>query len=71
MYNKFNNKTNSFFSEDETPYEIKERGLDAINNFHSACLSGGSKPIYKTRLLIIGQDDRGKLCLKNSLVDLK
>lgn len=57
--------------EDETPYEIKERGLDAINNFHSACLSGGSKSIYKTRLLILGQDDAGKISLKNALVNLK
>ncbi len=41
---------------DLTPYEIKTRGLDAVNNFHSACLTGGSKAIYKTRLIIVGQE---------------
>lgn len=66
-----NEVINQFLSLDETPYEIKERGLDAINNFHSACLSGGSKSIYKTRLLLLGQDEAEKVALKNSLVNFK
>lgn len=41
---------------DDTPYEIRARGLDAVNNFHTACTSGGSKPIYKTRLILIGPE---------------
>ena len=60
-----------FLPSDNTPYEIKARGLDAVNNFHSACLSGGSKSIFKTRLIIFGQEGVGKSSLRNALVNLK
>lgn len=60
-----------FLPSDDTPYEIKQRGLDAVNNFHSACLTGGSRSIYKTRLLILGQEGSCKTSLKNCLVDWK
>lgn len=60
-----------FLSSDETPYEIKKRGLDAVNNFHSACITGGSKPIYKTMLLIVGQDNNAKKNLKKCLINSK
>ncbi|RMZ96123.1 neuralized PATS1 [Brachionus plicatilis] len=61
--------TVQFLPSDETPYEIKKRGLDAVNNFHSACVTGGSKPIYKTMLLIVGQDNDAKKNLKYCLVN--
>lgn len=60
-----------FLPSDNTPYEIKARGLDAINNFHSACLTGGSKSIFKTRLIMFGQVGVGKTSLRNALVNLK
>ncbi len=60
-----------FLPSDNTPYEIKARGLDAINNFHSACLTGGSKSIFTTRLIILGQEGVGKSSLRNALVNLK
>jgi hypothetical protein len=55
-----------FLPTDDTPYEIKQRGLDAVNNFHSACLIGGSRSIYKTRLFVLGHDEAGKISLKNA-----
>lgn len=39
-----------FLPSDDTPYEIKARGLDAVNNFHSACLSGGSRYVKSLRI---------------------
>jgi len=60
-----------FFKSDDTPHEIKERGLDAVNNFHSACLTGGSKSIYRTRLIILGQEDEEKKKFKRFLVNYK
>jgi hypothetical protein len=60
-----------FLPSDDTPYEIKKRGLDAVNNFHSALISGGSKSIYKTRLLIVGQDNNTKNNLKQCLINSK
>lgn len=60
-----------FLTLDDTPYEIKERGLDAVNNFHSACLNGGSKSIYRTRLVILGQEDEEKKSFKRLLVNYK
>ena len=60
-----------FLSSDETPYEIKNRGLDAVNNFHSACITGGSKPIYKTMLIIVGHDNTAKKNLKYCLINSK
>jgi hypothetical protein len=56
---------------DDTPYEIRARGLEAVNNFHSACLNGGSKAIYKTRLLILGQESVNTSSVKQSLVNYK
>lgn len=53
------------------PYEIKARGLDAVNNFHSACLTGGSKSMFNTRLIIVGQQGVGKSSLRNALLNLK
>lgn len=42
-----------------------------MNNFHSACLIGGSRSIYKTRLFVLGQDESGKSSLKQALIKSK
>jgi hypothetical protein len=62
------NNAVKFLPSDDTPYEIKARGLGAVDNFHSACLFG-AKSMYKTRLLIVGQEGVGKTSLRNCLVD--
>ncbi|KAL4235659.1 hypothetical protein ACF0H5_004054 [Mactra antiquata] len=52
---------------DDTPKEITARGPDAIKAFETAC-SSGMRALYRTRLMIVGQERAGKTSLKNALL---
>ncbi|XP_072172990.1 uncharacterized protein [Diadema setosum] len=51
---------------DAAPAEILARGPDAMLAFEQAANSG-TKPIFRTRLMLVGQDRVGKTSLKRSL----
>ncbi|KAL5016538.1 hypothetical protein ScPMuIL_006127 [Solemya velum] len=49
------------------PKEIVARGTEAVRAYEEAC-KFGTRPVYHTRLMLIGQDGVGKTSLKNALV---
>ncbi|PAA49455.1 hypothetical protein BOX15_Mlig033033g2, partial [Macrostomum lignano] len=51
----------------ETPMEIISRGLGALEAYHRACESG-TKPTYRTRLMLLGPPGAGKSSLKRALL---
>lgn len=51
---------------DEAPVEILARGPEAMSAYHIAC-QRGTKPVFRTRLMLVGQDGVGKTSLKNAL----
>ena len=51
---------------DEAPVEIVARGPEALHAYHKACESG-TQPVYRTRLMFVGQDRVGKTSLMKSL----
>ena len=51
---------------DEAPVEIVARGPEALRAFHTACDSG-TQSVFRTRLMLIGQDRVGKTSLKKAL----
>lgn len=55
---------------DEAPKEILARGPDAVMAYDEACTSG-TKVIYRSRLMLVGQDRVGKTSLKKSLIGLE
>ncbi|XP_052096102.1 uncharacterized protein LOC127731168 [Mytilus californianus] len=55
---------------DEAPKEILARGPDAVMAYEEACTSG-TKVIYRSRLMLVGQDRVGKTSLKKSLIGLE
>ena len=52
---------------EEAPTEILARGPDAMKAYHKACESG-TQPVFRTRLMLVGQDRVGKTSLKKALV---
>ena len=52
---------------DEAPVEIVARGPEALQAFHIACESG-TQPVFRTRLMLVGQDGVGKTSLKKALI---
>jgi len=55
---------------DDAPKEITARGPEAIKAFEMACTTG-MKPVYRTRLMLVGQDGVGKTSLKKALLGQK
>jgi GTPase SAR1 family protein len=55
---------------DEAPKEILARGPDAVIAYQEACTSG-TKIIYRSRLMLVGQDRAGKTSLKKALIGLE
>ncbi|XP_053395544.1 uncharacterized protein LOC123523775 [Mercenaria mercenaria] len=62
-----NTKGIKFVKPDDAPKEITARGPEAIKAFESACISG-MRPVYRTRLMLVGQDGAGKTSLKKALL---
>ncbi|XP_030851495.1 uncharacterized protein LOC755988 isoform X1 [Strongylocentrotus purpuratus] len=52
--------------QDGAPAEILSRGPEAMEAFKQAA-TNGTKPIFRTRLMLVGQDRVGKTSLKRSL----
>ena len=50
----------------EAPVEIIARGQDAKRAYRTAC-EQGTQPVFRTRLMLVGQDRVGKTSLKNAL----
>ncbi|XP_064624651.1 uncharacterized protein LOC135486079 [Lineus longissimus] len=61
-----NTKAIRLVSPDEAPVEILARGPDAMQAYHKACESG-TRPEFRTRLMLLGQDRVGKTSLKKAL----
>ncbi|XP_066282385.1 uncharacterized protein [Branchiostoma lanceolatum] len=55
-----------FVNTDDVPTEILARGPHAMRAFKLAA-SSGTKPVFRTRLMLVGQDRVGKTSLKKSL----
>ena len=55
---------------DSAPVEIVARGADAVSAYQMACESG-TRAVFRTRLMIVGQDRAGKTSLKRTLVGAK
>lgn len=55
-----------FVIEDEAPVEILARGPDAMHAYHKASESG-TQSVFRTRLMLVGQDRVGKTSLKKAL----
>lgn len=51
---------------DEAPVEIVARGTSALQAYQLACESG-TQPVFRTRLMLVGQDRVGKTSLKKAL----
>ena len=47
--------------------EIVARGPDALQAYHGACESG-TQALFRTRLMVVGQQGVGKTTLKNALL---
>ncbi|XP_056019782.1 uncharacterized protein LOC125669862 isoform X2 [Ostrea edulis] len=54
----------------EAPKEILARGPEAVHAYEEACISG-KQPVYRTRLMLVGQDRVGKTSLKRALTRQK
>ncbi|XP_074643355.1 uncharacterized protein LOC141900379 [Tubulanus polymorphus] len=61
-----NTKSVKLVPTDEAPVEIVARGPSAMQAYHQACKSG-TKPVFRTRLMLVGQDGVGKTSLKKAL----
>ncbi|XP_078317592.1 uncharacterized protein LOC111120698 isoform X2 [Crassostrea virginica] len=55
---------------DDAPKEILARGPEAVHAYEEACISG-TRPVYRTRLMLVGQDRVGKTSLKRALTRQK
>lgn len=51
---------------DDVPREILARGPEAVEVYEQMCISG-TQPIYRTRLMLVGQERVGKTSLKRAL----
>ena len=54
-------------SSDDAPKEILARGPEAVKAFGMAC-SSGMRPVYRTRVMFVGQDGVGKTSLIKAIV---
>ena len=70
MYHKMFRYLFVIFSVDEAPKEILARGPKAVMAYEEACTSG-TKVIYRSRLMLVGQDRVGKTSLKKALFGLE
>ncbi|KAK3089177.1 hypothetical protein FSP39_001494 [Pinctada imbricata] len=61
-----NTKSAKFVKADDAPKEILARGPHALRAYEEACASG-TRAVYRTRLLFVGQDRVGKTSLKRAL----
>ena len=52
---------------DEVPLEITVHGPEALHSYHAACESG-THAMFRTRLMLVGQQGVGKTTLKNALI---
>lgn len=57
-------------SADDAPTEILARGPDAVRAYEEACTSG-VQSLFRTRLMLVGQDGVGKTSLRRALVGQK
>ena len=55
---------------DEAPVEILARGPEAMQAYHKSC-EQGTQPVFRTRLMLVGQDRVGKTSLKKALIGQK
>ncbi|CAL1533072.1 unnamed protein product [Lymnaea stagnalis] len=51
---------------DDVPREILARGSEAVEAYEQACTSG-TQPVYRARLMLVGQERVGKTSLKRAL----
>lgn len=65
-----NTKSAKFVKADDAPKEILARGPEAVHAYEEACISG-TQPVYRTRLMLVGQDRVGKTSLKKALTRQK
>lgn len=70
MYRKMNEITWVDLTSDDAPKEILARGPEAVHAYEEACISG-TQPVYRTRLMLVGQDRVGKTSLKKALTRQK
>lgn len=70
MYRKMNEITWVDLTLDDAPKEILARGPEAVHAYEEACISG-TQPVYRTRLMLVGQDRVGKTSLKKALTRQK
>lgn len=70
MYRKMNEITWVDLTSDDAPKEILARGPKAVHAYEEACISG-TQPVYRTRLMLVGQDRVGKTSLKKALTRQK
>ena len=59
-----------FTVSDTAPLELRSRGADAVSVYQRACESG-TQAVFRTRLMLVGQDRVGKTSLKRALLGLK
>ncbi|CAG5127518.1 unnamed protein product, partial [Candidula unifasciata] len=50
----------------EVPREILARGPEAVEVYEQTCITG-TQPVYRTRLMLVGQEHVGKTSLKKAL----
>ncbi|XP_069126661.1 uncharacterized protein [Argopecten irradians] len=62
-----NTKSAKFVKPDEAPKEILARGPEAVQAYEEACTSG-TRPMCRTRLMLVGQDGVGKTSLKKAMM---
>lgn len=70
MHRKMNEITWVDLTSDDAPKEILARGPEAVHAYEEACISG-TQPVYRTRLMLVGQDRVGKTSLKKALTRQK
>lgn len=70
MYRKMDEITWVDLTSDDAPKEILARGSEAVHAYEEACISG-TQPVYRTRLMLVGQDRVGKTSLKKALTRQK
>lgn len=55
---------------DDGPEEILARGPTALTAYQAACESGAAS-VYRTRLVILGQDTRLRSALRSNLIGIR